>query len=91
MKCKKDSLVKNFFQEGNMASFEVPQKGNLMSVNIAFSHAENDYDETQFDVSSYDWDELDELFNDFIVENNFEHVEVTGVQVVDFWTERGDA
>lgn len=84
--------IDKFFQEGNVVSgITFGKEIDRMTVDIGFSHTENDNDETEFDIPPYGWDELADLFRDFIVENHYEHVEVTYIRVVDLWTEGEDA
>ena len=56
------------------------------SVAVEFSHSENETDETVFDVrfmngSTPDFAELNRLFMDFVSENKFINVIITGLRV----------
>ena len=51
---------------------EVPLEHKAMTVQIGFSHSEQESDETEFCVSATDSEmELDALFNDFCKENGY--------------------
>lgn len=54
----------------------------VMSVQIGFSHKENDDDEVEFSINAWRSAELEELFQDFIDENHFEDITVTSISVV---------
>lgn len=56
------------------------------SVAIEFSHSENETDETEFDVrlmygGTPDYADLNRLFMDFVNENKFENIIITGLRV----------
>lgn len=53
-----------------------------MTVQVGFSHAENEMDETEFCINAYDAKELTELFEGFCKENGFEDVSVESISVV---------
>lgn len=58
------------------------------SVAIGFSHSENETDETEFDVrfmngTTPDFADLNRLFMDFVDENKFKNVIITGLRVTD--------
>ena len=53
-----------------------------MTVQVGFSHAENEMDETEFCVNAYDAKELTELFEGFCKENGFKDVSVESISVV---------
>lgn len=58
--------------------------GKFWSVDIGFINNVDDcYDETEFSISAYDIDELEELFGDFCKENRFAPNTVTYVSVVE--------
>ena len=58
----------------------------VMTVQVGFSHTENDEDETEFDVYAWDTQDLWDLFCDFCKENGFEDVAVRYVIVVKMGT-----
>lgn len=56
------------------------------SVAIEFSHSGNETDETEFDVRliygrTPDYADLNRLFMDFVSENKFENIVITGLRV----------
>lgn len=53
-----------------------------MTVQVGFSHAENEMDETEFCINAYDAKELTELFEGFCKENGFKDVSVESISVV---------
>lgn len=53
-----------------------------MSVDIGFVNDEGIHDETQFDISPYDWEELIRLYSAFCEENNYPKNTVTGIVIV---------
>lgn len=53
-----------------------------MTVQVGFSHAENEMDETEFCINAYDAKELTELFEEFCKENGFEDVSIESISVV---------
>lgn len=62
---------------------DVPLEHKAMTVQIGFSHSEQEGDETEFCVSTTDSEmELDALFNDFCKENDYTDIEVDYVTVV---------
>ena len=53
-----------------------------MTVQIGFSHRENETDETEFCIDTFNDQELAELFDAFCKENDFEDVKVNYISVV---------
>ena len=53
-----------------------------MTVQIGFSHKENEMDETEFCIDTFNVQELAELFDVFCKENNFKDVKVNSVSIV---------
>lgn len=53
-----------------------------MTVQIGFSHKENNSDETEFCINAWDAKELDELFKIFCQENNFADVSINNLSIV---------
>lgn len=53
-----------------------------MSVDVDFLDANKKEQETQFDIHSYDPDELANLFRDFCSENHFPLNQVIGITIV---------
>lgn len=53
-----------------------------MTVQIGFSHKENETDETEFCIDTFNPQELAELFDVFCKENNFKEVKVNSVSIV---------
>lgn len=53
-----------------------------MTVQVGFSHKENDSDETEFCINAWDAKELDELFKIFCQENNFEDISINNLSIV---------
>lgn len=54
----------------------------VMTVQISFSHAEQEFDETELCIGAWDKKELTELFEAFCKENNFKNVKITAITVV---------
>lgn len=53
-----------------------------MTVQIGFSHRENETDETEFCIDTFNDQELAELFDAFCKENDFEDVKVNSISIV---------
>lgn len=53
-----------------------------MSVDVDFLDANKKEQETQFDIHSYDLDELANLFHEFCLENRFPLNQVIGITIV---------
>lgn len=54
----------------------------VMTVQIAFSHEENENDETEFCIEAWNSEELADLFETFCKENNFKKVTILSISVV---------
>lgn len=80
----KTRTIKSFFDKGGDFEFEhcYPAGARWFTVNVAFSHEENECDETEFDIYAYNVTELDSLFRDFVKENDFKDVDILAVVVV---------
>lgn len=76
--------IKDFFNNDGVFQFEHcnPAGARWFTVDVDFSHEENECDETQFDIRAYDVPELDELFNDFVKENDFKNINISSVTVI---------
>lgn len=62
---------------------EVPIEHKAMTVQIGFSHREQEGDETEFCVETHDSEtELDSLFETFCKENGYQDVRIEYVTVV---------
>lgn len=53
-----------------------------MTVQIGFSHNENDCDEVEFCINAWDAEDLTELFEVFCKENKFSSVSVYSISIV---------
>lgn len=81
-----------YLMNGGTFVYECDNKTNesvvWCSVAVEFSHSENETDETEFDVrfmneSTPDFADLNRLFMDFVSENKFINVIITGLRVTD--------
>lgn len=81
-----------YLMNGGTFVYECDNKPNesvvWCSVAIEFSHSENETDEIEFDVrfmngSTPDFADLNRLFMDFVSENKFINVIITGLRVTD--------
>lgn len=54
----------------------------VMTVQIGFSHKENDSDEVEFDITAWDTKQLAELFDDFINENSYTKVHISSISIM---------
>lgn len=79
-----------YLMNGGTFVYECDNKTNesvaWCSVAIEFSHSENETDETEFDVRliygrTPDYADLNRLFMDFVSENKFENIVITGLRV----------
>lgn len=52
-----------------------------MTVQVGFSHAENEMDETEFCINAHDAKELTELFEGFCKENGFQDVSIESISI----------
>ena len=59
-----------------------PEAHKAMTVSVAFSHSENECDETEFCINSFDKRELTLLFEDFCEENHLEDVHILSLEIV---------
>lgn len=76
-------MITNYFLNGGTWSLYVDKVDSYATVNVGFSHNDNDdEDETQFDISYPNIGELNTLFNNFVAENNFENVKILYVNVI---------
>lgn len=84
-----------YIMNGGTFAYDCDNKTNeavaWCSVAIEFSHSENETDETEFDVrftngSTPDYADLNRLFMDFISENKFINVIITGLRVTNMAT-----
>ena len=74
--------VKQYLKKhGWQAECEVSGGIRAMSVDIGFFNGEFD-DETEFDISAYDEEELAALFRDFCKENQFPSNNVISIMIV---------
>lgn len=53
-----------------------------MTIQVGFSHKENENDETEFCINAWDKKELAELFEIFCKENHFEAVSINSLSIV---------
>ena len=75
-------MITNYFVKGGTWNLYVDKVDSYATVNVGFSHNDNDEDETQFDISYPNIGELNTLFNNFVAENNFENVKILYVNVI---------
>lgn len=84
-------MVKKYFRRGGtwQYSHNNATLSNYTTVNVGFSRDGNEEGETQFDIEKYNVDELNELFDEFVKENNFSNViHITSHMKKLFLTER---
>lgn len=81
---KGDKMVKKYFRRGGtwQYSHNNATLSNYTTVNVGFLRDGNEEDETQFDIEKYNVGELNELFDEFVKENNFSNVKVLYVEIV---------
>ena len=72
-------MITNYFVKGGTWNLYVDKVDSYATVNVGFSHNDNDEDETQFDISYPNIGELNTLFNNFV---NFENVKILYVNVI---------
>ena len=77
-------MVKKYFRRGGtwQYSHNNATLSNYTTVNVGFSRDGNEEDETQFDIEKYNVGELNELFDEFVEENNFSNVKVLYIAIV---------
>lgn len=80
----KMSSIVSFFSGGGNFEYDHCdwKKSGMWTVNVGFSHSENEEDETQFDIKANGIEELNELFNNFEKENNFKNIKIAYIVVV---------
>ena len=61
---------------------DIPDGHSAMTVQIGFSHTGAEFDETEFCITSWNAQELSELFREFCNENGFGNAHIQYVSVV---------
>lgn len=74
--------IKQYIQKYGWQMERDSKACRAMSVDVSFLDIEGREDETQLEISSYDEQELSDLFADFCMENRFPTNTVTGVTIV---------
>lgn len=77
-------MVKKYFRHGGTWQYghNNATLSNYTTINVGFLRDGNEEDETQFNIEKYNVGELNELFDEFVKENNFSNVKVLYVEIV---------